>query len=143
VVGARSIPISISICRPPSSGGNLQAKVDLGTRIGDQEGMIFFGHHNDQKDAQRHAEWSRRTADDIGPIFSGLAGVGHEIQNMPPVEAGGNRQPLGEAIMDLRNNAEGLRSFYEGRPIDPSRLQVVPQPTPWSQTSRQEPYPRW
>ena len=129
--GWRAIRTNLGLDLPPArQWWNLQAKIDLGTRIGDEERMIYIGHQNDPEDALRHAEWSRRMAEDIGPIFSGVAGLGHEIQNT--LGWGAPRQPLNEAIMDMHNNAEGIRSSREKRPINPRQLQTRPRPMPWS-----------
>ena len=63
---------------PEKQWWNLPAKIAAGTRISDEESHKFAGRHNDGGDAMRHAEWSQRMATDIGPIFSGLAGLYHE-----------------------------------------------------------------
>jgi hypothetical protein len=74
--------------------------------------------HNDAFDAMRHARWSQRMAEEIGPRFAWLAGTEHEL------EGGLGGQPMAEAMMDLRNNAEGRRAAAEGRPIAARNLQI-------------------
>ncbi|HEY3695155.1 portal protein [Phenylobacterium sp.] len=114
-------------------GARLPAKIEAAQRISKQEYILHAGHHSDEGDALRHAEWSRRTADVAGPVFTKMAGWEHEIQGVLPQVGLGPQgvrlapgQPLGEAAMDLRNNPEGVRASRERRPIDRSRLQTAP-----------------
>ena len=69
-------------------------------------------------------------ADTLGPNFSTVVGLGHEIQESVPHwnerEQAIVRQPLSEASMDLFNNAEGVRASRAGRQIDPHRLRMRP-----------------
>lgn len=72
-------------------------------------------------------------ADEIDPGFSRVVGVGHEFTGMFPHSDpnSGRRVPgqsLSEAHMDMINNTEGVRSWQEGRPIDPARLADQPVP---------------
>ena len=83
--------------------------------------------HNNAIDAMRHARASQRLADEAGPGLAALVGVGHEfVDSLPRFVPGGHWQPTSEALMDLRNNAVGLRAAREGVPIDPSKLQTRP-----------------
>ena len=79
------------------------------------------GNHNNEGDAMRHAEWSRRMAQEIGPVTSWAVGVGHEVEGLF------KGQPWGEAMMDIHNNAEGRSAASEKRPVDRSKLQKQPK----------------
>ncbi|WP_340647526.1 hypothetical protein [Phenylobacterium sp.] len=105
---------------------DIAGKFKAGRRIADEELARHTGHHNDQGDADRHAQWSRRMANETGPAFSTLVGLGHELEGSAPRWLGGKGQPLSEATMDLMNNAQGVRAAQRGRPIDPARLQNRP-----------------
>lgn len=119
---------------------DIPAKVAVARRIEDEERRRAGRHRNDIIDAQRHARWSKGTAEAAGPIFAEMAGIGHEAENIVeslrnhgvsgPYERKGGPPPLGQALdevrMDLRNNAEGRRAARERREIDPSRLQDAP-----------------
>jgi len=126
---------------------NLPAKIAAGRRIANEE-LQKYPTHNDAGDAMRHAEWSQRMAKEIGPIFSRLAGLEHEGQNIvdsvdqnigrfvdPEAYAGrpvaGVGQTIAESGMDLRNNAAGIRAARDGSPIDPAGLKVAPGPSPY------------
>ena len=111
---------------PAKQWWNLPAKFDAVQPIRLQEEMIHPGRNN-HDDAMRHAEWSRRMAEEFDPGFSQVVGIGHEITGMFPhrdPDSGGRApgQGLSEARMDMINNTEGIRSWQEGRPIDPSKL---------------------
>ncbi|TDT92002.1 RHS repeat domain-containing protein [Pseudodesulfovibrio indicus] len=80
------------------------------------------GNHNNEGDAMRHAEWSKRMAEELGGGTSWLFGVGHEIDGLINSD-----QPWGEAMMDLHNNAEGRAAAREKRPVDRSKLQKAPK----------------
>lgn len=80
------------------------------------------GNHNNEGDAMRHAEWSRRMAEELGSGTSWLFGLGHEIDGLL-----NSRQPWGEAMMDLHNNAEGRTAAREKRPVDRRKLQKAPK----------------
>jgi hypothetical protein len=134
--------------RPEKQWWNLPAKVAAGNRIGAEERARSIeldpdhNPHNDEFDAMRHARWSNRMATEIGPIFSRVAGAGHELENMLPsperlaaygaprglLDLARARQWHGEseaeALMDKRNNAEGRLAAAQGRAIDPRRLQT-------------------
>lgn len=135
---------------------NLFEKIQRGHEIAAEVGARHRGQHNDAGDAQRHADWSKQMADELGPNFSRAAGFLHEIEGMAPRIAkdgsymvgtvtmptyGVDAQPLSELMMDMRNNAEGIRASVENRPIDPSRLQVRPGvlPSPWQAPARARP----
>jgi hypothetical protein len=132
---------------PARQWWNFPAKVDAGRRIAAEE-LEKYRTHNDVGDAMRHAEWSQRMATNIGPIFSRLAGIEHEGQNIAdsvgqnvgkridpgayagrPVASVG--QTIAESAMDLRNNAAGLNAAKAGRAIDPTTLQVAPGAPPY------------
>jgi hypothetical protein len=113
---------------------DLPAKVQAANRLTDEELALHDGHHNDEGDALRHAEWSRRTSEAAGPGFTTAAGWAHEIEDLAPqlsYDRNGDYHaqfigPISETAMDLRNNAEGRRAAMEGRPIDRSKLQTTP-----------------
>lgn len=100
---------------PARQWWNLRAKIDAANRVAGEEKPKFAGHHNDSGDA-------------AGPIFTTVAGVGHELENTLPAgwapDAHGQRGP--ERDMDLHNNAEGIGAAMEGRPIDRAKLQLGP-----------------
>lgn len=99
---------------------DLPGKVRRGREIGDEVRRRHAGHHNDAEDAQRHAEWSKQMADELGPGFATFAGGEHEIENL----MGGG--PISESVMDMTNNLEGIGASRQGRAIDPARLQTSP-----------------
>jgi hypothetical protein len=99
---------------------DLPAKYEVANAIADEEMARHVGHHNDHGDALRHAEWSRRMADEVGPTFSMAAGIAHEI------EGASRGQPLSEAVMDLNNNIEGVTAANQNRRIDQANLQDRP-----------------
>lgn len=110
----------------PLAPWDIAGKYKAAQRIAGEELARHAGHHNDRGDANRHFEWSRRMANETGPVFSTLVGLGHELEGSAPRWLGGRGQPLSEATMDLINNAQGVRSSQQGRQIDPSRLQDRP-----------------
>jgi hypothetical protein len=113
---------------------DLPAKLELGHRIAREELAASVAAaeatgtraaHNNAYDAMRHARWSERMAQEIGPSFAALAGLEHELENTL------QGQGRAEALMDLRNNAEGRRAAADHRPIDPRNLQTgLSQPAP-------------
>ena len=112
---------------PPKQWWNLPAKSDVSRAIFRDESAKHAGHHNDAGDAMRHATWARRSAEAVGPIFSMGAGLAHEAQNMLPRwsddrDRQEHGEPFSEALMDMINNTEGVRSWQERRPINPARL---------------------
>lgn len=114
-----------SPARPPEKQWwNLPAKIEAGRHIAREEARPR--HHNDHEDGMRHANWSRRMATEIGPVFSALAGVEHEIENTLPTWAGGDGLPPSEAAMDLVNNFEGLTAWASDRPVNPTRIRDSP-----------------
>jgi hypothetical protein len=76
--------------------------------------------HNDAEDAMRHAEWMRRTAEEVNETTAKVAGYGHEVEGLL---AG---QPIREAVMDLHNNREGRAAGVAKKPVDPSKLITSP-----------------
>lgn len=115
--------------RPEQQWWNVPAKLDRAGEIAQEEldrsrrasEAAGLGRpHNNRFDAARHAEWSRRMSTEIDPLTSFLVGTGHEGQNL--IEF----QPIGEIVMDLRNNAEGRRAAAERRAVNPSNLQIRP-----------------
>jgi hypothetical protein len=113
---------------PAKQWWNIPAKYAAARQIEKEERAKFTDHHNDAGDAMRHAEWAQRTAAAAGPIFTTVAGFGHELENTLPTgwapDAHGQHAP--ERNMDLHNNAEGIRAAVEGRPIGPASLQLGP-----------------
>jgi hypothetical protein len=133
---------------------NLPAKYAAADRIKNEVLQKYPGWNN-AGDALRHAELSRRMADEIGPVTSAVAGLAHELENTIPAPSSdrlkgappwgrdhiqsnwhGQRRP--EWDMDLHNNAAGIRAALLGRPVDPASLQtrpnyggLPPQPYEW------------
>lgn len=72
--------------------------------------------HNDSSDAYRHALWSFRMAQKLGPSGAKRVGDGHERRprrawlEFSPFNA---IQPDGELVMDLFNNHMGRKLFAE------------------------------
>ncbi len=136
--GGPAVTVSSSARRPTIPAWNIPAKLGAAGRIADDEKRLHVGHHNDLGDAERHAEWSQRMADDLGPAFSTAVGIAHEIQETPPSWLGGQGQPLSEMVMDLHNNAEGVRASRRGRAIDPQHLMDHPLiPSAWARQRAQ------
>lgn len=79
------------------------------------------GGTNDFGDGIRHAEASRRLADETGPVFATIAGAGHEVANLLRDEL-----PLSESVMDMINNAEGVSASVHRRSVDPAKIQRIP-----------------
>ena len=69
--------------------------------------------HNNEQDAFRHALWSFRVTQELGPEFAKQAGDAHEISAVDPLE---------ERLMDLYNNNVGRRLAIDpgnkGRPAE-------------------------
>lgn len=115
---------------------DLPAKYDYAKQVYGEELRKWPGH-NDASDAMRHAEASRRIAENAGQFAAEAAGFGHEMANWRrtllthgspggPYERSEIPPPgqnLDEMNMDLRNNAEGRRAARERRPVDPRNLQ--------------------
>ncbi len=101
---------------------DLSANYGRAYEIYKQEMKRFTGHHNDAGDAMRHAEWSRRTAEETNSFTAWSAGVAHEIDNWI-----NNDQPWREGLMDLHNNLEGRNAAQEGRPVNPNNLRTNTQ----------------
>ena len=81
--------------------------------------------HNGPVDAWRHAEWSRRMAQEFGPVIAYMIGLGHEVVDNGGAYLAGNlpgNPSLGrfisEGLMDLRNNRLGV--FHGATPVDPN-----------------------
>lgn len=67
---------------------------------------------NDLYDAERHARWTYRMSQEIGPRLA------HQISSL--YEMKGllyDRQPVRNSRMDLHNNALGIREYLNNRPI--------------------------
>ena len=126
--------------RPRGGGGQASSspvvtlgdKIRRGRQIAYEAEVRHAGHHNDDRDALRHAEWSRQMADELGPAFAIGAGAQHELEGFIPWDRDGWRapQPLSEALMDMRNNSEGISAAVQQRPIDRANLQVSPMRRP-------------
>ena len=118
---------------------DVPAKYDYAKQVYGEELRKWPGH-NDASDAMRHAEASRRIAENAGQLAAQTAGLGHEMVNwrrtlLTHGPSGGpyerSRIPtpgqnLDEMNMDFRNNAEGRRAAQEHRPNDPRNLQTLP-----------------
>jgi len=76
--------------------------------------------HNDIRDAMRHADTSKRVAEDTSLFTSALLGLANEVKNLAY-----DRQPSGEVGMDLYNNLQGLLSAATGNPINPDQLKTL------------------
>ncbi|WP_309091110.1 DUF6973 domain-containing protein [Phenylobacterium sp.] len=137
---------------PHEQWWNLPAKKAEGERIAKEEAARAkqlnggLPPHNTMGDAVRHARWSKRMAEEIDPVFARLAGAQHEADNLitsvlqnagaqlgllPKSLRSGRTlssvpQTFSESLMDMRNNAEGLRAARGGRAIDPAQLQPYP-----------------
>lgn len=98
-----------------------RSRVERAEIIGQQELAKRPFAHNDVEDGMRHAEWTRRMSEEIDPFTSWMVGTAHEARGL--LEG----QDLGEARMDLNNNAEGRAAASEGRAVDPRRLQSSPE----------------
>ena len=79
------------------------------------------GNHNNEGDAMRHAEWSRRMTEEIGPMRSWAYGTAHEVEGLI------HGQPMGEAMMDLHNNAVGRAAGRAGKAVNRNDLQKSPK----------------
>lgn len=97
---------------------NIGKAIEIG---GEEVKKRGAGNHNNEGDAMRHAEWSRRMSEEVGPGTSWVAGMANEVKGLL------NGQPWGEAMMDIKNNAEGRAAAREGRPVDRSKLQKKPK----------------
>ena len=106
----------------PSDWWDIPAKIGRAQEIANDEKAKHHGH-NDCDDANRHAEWSKRMADELGGWFSDLVGTGHELEGLL------NRAPFDETVMDLNNNKEGRNSSREGRNINQNNLRTAPTGT--------------
>jgi hypothetical protein len=86
----------------------VQGKLASAQRIAEEEST---SGRNDLYDAVRHARTSYRVAAEIDPLTSFLVGLAHEIRG----SFGGQKvpQPLGEFVMDMRNNGVGIRSYKQ------------------------------
>jgi len=104
---------------PAKHWWNLPAKVAKGMSIAAEEEARRPGRNN-ASDAMRHAEWSRRMTEEIGPAFSMAVGGVNEAVGL----ALGH--PLAESVMDMRNNAEGIEAGQQHRAVDGRRLQDRP-----------------
>jgi hypothetical protein len=100
--------------------GNMQRAHQIGMEdLGKRSGP---GTHNTMEDAMRHAEWMRRTTEETNQLTALLAGLGHELQNLSQGGA------LKESLMDLHNNAQGIRAGRERKPVDRDSLQNLTGP---------------
>ena len=76
--------------------------------------------HNDPRDAMRHAEWSKRMAEEINQLTSWASGWAHELDNMI-----NNNQPWMEMQMDLNNNKTGRDAAWNQTNIDQNKLTTI------------------
>ncbi len=77
---------------------DIPANINKAIAIGNEELAKRNRDHNNEGDAMRHAEWSRRMSEEIGPTTSWVAGVAHEAEGLL---AG---QPWSETMMDIRSH---------------------------------------
>ena len=108
--------------------------IDRGRQIAAEALARHPGEHNTLGDAQRHAEWQKQTAEELGEPFAIAVGTLHEI------EGALKGQPMSEFYMDLNNNAEGRAAARENRPIDDSRLTPHAEPTGASESQNYDDY---
>ncbi|NDV23962.1 RHS repeat-associated core domain-containing protein [Desulfovibrio sp. JC022] len=80
------------------------------------------GSHNNEGDAMRHAEWSRRMTEDLGPARAWAFGTAHEIDGLI-----NKNQPWNEAMMDIHNNAVGRAAGKAKRAVNNNNLQKSPK----------------
>ena len=106
----------------PGDWWDIPAKFKRAQEIADEE-LAEHGGHNDCDDANRHAEWSKRMADELGGWFSDLAGTGHELEGLL------NGAPFNETVMDLNNNKEGRNASQQMRDINQNNLRTTPDGT--------------
>ncbi len=91
------------------------------------------GGHNDFSDAMRHAEWSKRTAEQTNPFTAWYAGLGHELEGFWDnviKEDMSAKDYLSEMAMDLHNNAEGRNAKHQKRDINKDNLVTNPDAGP-------------
>jgi hypothetical protein len=152
-VGDGPVPRMSPAHAPRALGEKIYRGREIAAEVSERHG----NHHNDEQDALRHAEWSKQMADELGPGFSTLAGLQHEIKDLiprfrfegrwrvgpfrgPHIRVA-TKQPFAEGIMDMRNNAEGIAASVQDRPIDRSRLQVSPTRPSHDYERMRPPYP--
>lgn len=115
---------------PERQWWNVPAKVAAARTIYSQEKRSHPGA-SDAGDAMRHAEASRRVAEEVDPVTAELGGLAVEGAGL--LRAASKfmlRHPakgvFGDMMMDLHNNAEGRAAAAAGRPVDANRLQNAP-----------------
>ena len=129
------IPFSTPILGPMAAGSrlatdavglaaNAAATAQKAEQI-HQEGLAKHHGHNDAGDAMRHAETSRRISEALSPEAAFVLGALNELKGLFLWG-----EPQDERIMDFHNNREGRTAFREGRPVNPTNLQVQPGPSP-------------
>ena len=64
--------------------------------------------HNNRYDAERHARWNYRMAQELGPVWATAIGTGYELKEFAPL------RNLGETLMDLHNNGGGVGQAQAG-----------------------------
>lgn len=117
-----------------------EARAEAGPRSGGNAKLYEGLRHNGPWDAWRHAEWSRRVAEDFGHPVAGLFGSGHELENLyqwiledaPSYAAGMPPTPsfwnlLRESWMDLQNNAYGRSQGNQAIRRDDPNLIFYPE----------------
>ena len=136
---------------PEKQWWNVPAKVAKAKEIAQQErerSLVDAGSqglssaHNNAPDAMRHARWSQRMVTEIDPISARLFGIAHEFEGSLPApdrlkrwnapqslqqlarDRDWHDQSDSEALMDMRNNAEGRRAAQERRAVNPANLQI-------------------
>jgi hypothetical protein len=104
---------------PEKRWWDLVAKYRVSNQLADELKKAHRGR-NDHDDALRHAEWSEGMTQKVGPLWSGAAGIAHEIAGLAALH------PLSESVMDIKNNSEGIQAALQRRPIDAANLQDRP-----------------
>jgi len=96
------------------------ANIDRAREIAAEELAKRPSGHNNAEDAMRHAEWSRRMAEETNQFTACAVGFEHEIEGWL------KGQDWAEGLMDIHNNSEGRKADSENRPVDPNKLYKRP-----------------
>jgi RHS repeat-associated protein len=109
---------------------DLPANIERSQQIAAEELDNRPNSHNDIGDAERHAEWMRRTTEETNSFTAWISGTGHELEGLF------EGQPFNEMLMDLHNNSVGREAGRDKTPIDPNNLVTLPLKEP----SKYDPY---
>jgi RHS repeat-associated protein len=111
-------PSTRSVSRAPMwKTWNFKKAWDRAHQIGNEElartrKIAPEGGHNDLYDAERHARWTYRMAQELGWKWADLFSGGHELWDEPT-----HFQPSNELLMDSHNNLIGIDAARNGQPI--------------------------